>query len=105
MAADFLSGMFSPANWPMPAFRQAASDLLHGSGFWSWPEYQIPDPRIFLVILPALWLDWRQEKREDELFFLQWGPWMRAVLLAALLAALLLVSGSDQQVPFVYQGF
>jgi len=105
VAWEFLQGMFTPANWADPALRQAASDLLHGQGFWNWPGYNLPDPRVFLVILPALWLDWRQEKRQEELFFLQWRPWLQAVLLAVILAALLLVSRADQQVPFVYQGF
>ena len=104
-AWDYLLGIFSPANWADPALRKAASDLLHGKGFWAWPSYNLPDPRVFLVILPSLWLDWRQEKRQEELFFLQWRPWLQAALLAALLIALLLVSGADQQVPFVYQGF
>jgi len=104
-AWEYLTGMFTPSSWAAPAFRQAASDLLHGKGFWAWPSYNLPDPRLFLVILPALWLDWRQEKRQEELFFLAWRPWKQAVLLAAILAALLLVSGADQQVPFVYQGF
>jgi len=104
-AWDYLSGMINPSYWADPAFRLAASDLLNGKGFWSWPAFHIPDPRVFLVILPALWLDWRQEKGQEELFFLQWRPWMQAVLLAVILTALLLVSGADQQVPFVYQGF
>jgi len=104
-AWEYLVGMFTPANWAAPAFRQAASDLLHGKGFWAWPSYNLPDPRVFLVILPALWLDWRQEKRQEELFFLGWSRWKQAILLGAILATLLLVSGADQQVPFVYQGF
>ena len=64
-AWDYLVGMVSPGNWAYPALRQAGSDLLHGKGFWSWPEYNLPDPRIFLVLLPALWLDWRQEAKQD----------------------------------------
>jgi D-alanyl-lipoteichoic acid acyltransferase DltB (MBOAT superfamily) len=104
VAWEYLAGIFSPGNWAAPALRAAASDLLHGNGFWAWPEYGLPDPRILLVILPGLWLDWRQEVKE-ELFFLGWKPWGQALLLAAALLALLLVSGADQQVPFVYQGF
>jgi hypothetical protein len=100
----YLKGMVFPSNWADPALRQAASDLIHGKGFWAWPEYSLPDPRVFLVILPGLWLDWRQEKK-GELFFNGWRPWAQAALLAAALLALLLVSGADQQVPFVYQGF
>ena len=49
-------------------------------------------------------MDWRQEKQE-ELFFRAWGPWGQAALLAAAVLLLLLVSGADAQVPFVYQGF
>ncbi len=103
-AWEYLQGMFTPAQWASPALRQAASDLLRGRGFWSWPEYGLPDPRVFLVILPSLWLDWRQEKHE-ELFFRNWSPWGQAALLAAAVLLLLLVSGADAQVPFVYQGF
>ena len=101
----YLTGMLNPHNWADPNIRRAASDVLHGKGFWAWPSYNLPDPRIFLVILPGLWLDWRQEAKNDELFFQKWGKWGKALLLAAAILALLLVSGADQQVPFVYQGF
>ncbi len=104
-ALAYLGGMLNPANWADPALRRAASDLLHGKGFWGWPGYNLPDPRVFLVLLPGLWLDWRQEKYDEELFFLSWPVWAKALLLAAAILALLLVSGADQQVPFVYQGF
>jgi len=103
-AWEYLQGIFTPAQWASPALRQAASDLLRGRGFWSWPEYGLPDPRVFLVIVPSLWLDWRQEKQE-ELFFRNWSLWGQAALLAAAILLLLLVSGADAQVPFVYQGF
>jgi len=101
----YLQGIFTPAQWADPALRLAGSDLLRGRGFWSWPGYGLPDPRVFLALLPGLWLDWRQEKRQEELFFQAWGAWGQAVLLAAAILLLLLVSGADAQVPFVYQGF
>jgi len=97
--------MLTPGNWADPNLRRAASDLLHGKGFWGWPGYNLPDPRIFLVILPGLWLDWRQEQVNEDRFFQNWTPWGKALLLAAAILALLLISGADQQVPFVYQGF
>lgn len=101
----YLVSMFSPGQWEAMALRSAASDLVRGRGILSWPGYGLPDPRIFLVILPALWLDWRQEKNGDELFYLKWGIWPLAALLALAVLLLLLVSGADTQVPFVYQGF
>ena len=103
-AWSYLTSMLTPGNWAVPELRRAASDLIHGAGFWSWPGYNLPDPRILLVILPAVWLDWRQEVRE-ELFFLKWGKWGQTLLLLAAIVLLMLVSGADAQVPFVYQGF
>ena len=103
-AWDYLRGILTPAQWEAPAFWKARSDLLGGRGILSWPEYGLPDPRVFLVILPSLWLDWRQEVK-DELFFRNWRPWGQAALLALAILLLLLVSGADAQVPFVYQGF
>jgi hypothetical protein len=97
--------MFTPSQWADPALRRAASDLLRGKGFWAWPAYNLPDPRIFLTILPALWLDWRQEVLDQELFFRKWGVWGQVLLLVGALLLLLLVSGADAEVPFVYQGF
>lgn len=104
-AREYLAGMLTPSQWADPNLRRAASDILHGKGFWAWPQYNLPDPRIFLVILPGLWLDWRQEKHNAEVFFKKWSPWGKALLWAAAILALLLVSGADQQAPFVYQGF
>jgi len=104
-ALDYFTSMLSPSNWADPALRRAASDIIRGKGFWAWPKYNLPDPRIFLVILPGLWLDWLQEKDNKELFYQNWKTWGKAALLAAALLALLLISGADQQVPFVYQGF
>ena len=103
-AWSYFTSLVTPSNWAAPELRRAASDLIHGAGFWSWPAYNLPDPRIFLVILPALWLDWRQEVKE-ELFFLKWRKWGQTLLLLAAVLLLILVSGADAQVPFVYQGF
>jgi D-alanyl-lipoteichoic acid acyltransferase DltB (MBOAT superfamily) len=101
----YLVSMLSRGQWEAMALRPAAADLLRGRGILSWPGYGLPDPRIFLVILPALWLDMQQEKNGDELFYLQWSIWPLAGLLALAMLLLLLVSGADTQVPFVYQGF
>jgi hypothetical protein len=65
----------------------------------------MPDPRPFFLILPALWLDWRQEVKKDEVFFLKWKPLWQAIFLAGAILVILFISGADNQVPFVYQGF
>ncbi|HKJ27488.1 MAG TPA: hypothetical protein VJ965_07610, partial [Anaerolineales bacterium] len=85
--------------------KRAILNVLNGKGILAWPEYNMPDPRVFLVLLPGLWLDWRQEQVNEDRFFQNWTPWGKALLLAAAILALLLISGADQQVPFVYQGF
>jgi D-alanyl-lipoteichoic acid acyltransferase DltB (MBOAT superfamily) len=103
-AFDFVKGIVSPSNWVDPAFTLAWRDLSTRKRFWLWPEHGLPDPRPFFILLPALWLDWMQERR-DELFFLKWKRWGQAIILAIALLLILAASGADNQVPFVYQGF
>jgi D-alanyl-lipoteichoic acid acyltransferase DltB (MBOAT superfamily) len=104
IAIAYVKGILGPSFWVDPAFTLAWRDLFTKKRFWLWPEYGLPDPRPFFVLLPALWLDWMQERR-GELFFLKWKRWGQAFLLAIALLVILAASGADNQVPFVYQGF
>jgi len=61
--------------------------------------------RVFVVILPALWLDWVQYRRGDELVFLRWRRLAQAALLALAILAIFLATQTDTGAPFVYQGF
>jgi D-alanyl-lipoteichoic acid acyltransferase DltB (MBOAT superfamily) len=103
-ALDFIKGIITPGNWVDPAFTLGWRDLFTKKRFWLWPEHGLPDPRPFFILLPALWLDFIQERR-GELFFLKWRRWGQVVLLALALLIILAASGADNQVPFVYQGF
>jgi D-alanyl-lipoteichoic acid acyltransferase DltB (MBOAT superfamily) len=103
-AMDYVRGIVTPGNWVDPAFSLAWRNLFTKKRFWLWPEHGLPDPRPFFIILPALWLDFIQERR-GELFFLKWKLGWRAVLLAVALLVILAASGADNQVPFEYQGF
>jgi alginate O-acetyltransferase complex protein AlgI len=104
VAVDYLKGIVTPSRWVDPAFTLAWRDLFTKKRFWLWPEHGLPDPRPFFVLIPALWLDFIQERR-GEFFFLKWKQWGQVVLLALALLAILAASGADNQVPFVYQGF
>jgi alginate O-acetyltransferase complex protein AlgI len=104
VAFDYIKGIVTPSHWVDPAFTLAWRDLFTKKRFWLWPEHGLPDPRPFFVLLPALWLDFMQERR-GEMFFLKWKQWGQVALLAMALLVILASSGADNQVPFVYQGF
>jgi D-alanyl-lipoteichoic acid acyltransferase DltB (MBOAT superfamily) len=70
----------------------------------TWRGWGAPDPRIVLLLAVGLSLDWTQYRTGDEAVFLGWPRLVRASLLAAAVAALLLVP-YDSRAPFVYQGF
>ncbi len=65
----------------------------------------LPDSRVFLVILPALWIDWVQRRHGDELRILAWPRPARAAVLAVTVLAILLFSLAQVSEPFIYQGF
>lgn len=92
-----LVALFSAAE-PGPAW----AFLTHLFSFtpWRWP-----DSRVFLMILPSVWLDFRQLRSGDELFFLRWPLFWRAAFLALAGGAIFLFSRSGIPAPFVYQGF
>jgi hypothetical protein len=71
----------------------------------SWREFGFPDLRIFLVLIPALWLDWNQHRRKSEIFFMDWPNWAKGLFLAMVVLAILLLSFGETSAPFVYQGF
>jgi len=79
--------------------------LDYWQGMLDFSDLRRPTVRVFVVILPALWLDWVQYRRGDELVFLRWPRLAQAALLALAILALFLTSQVDTGAPFVYQGF
>jgi alginate O-acetyltransferase complex protein AlgI len=79
--------------------------LEYWQGMLDFSDMRRPTVRVFVVILPALWLDWVQYRRGDELVFLRWPRLVQATLLALAILALFLVAQTDTGAPFVYQGF
>lgn len=71
----------------------------------SWPGGGLPDSRVFLVMIPAFWLDWVQYRHKNEFAFLPWPRLARATLLAVAVLAVFLFSRAQINEPFIYQGF
>jgi D-alanyl-lipoteichoic acid acyltransferase DltB (MBOAT superfamily) len=104
-AKRYFAGIIIPSHWFKPDFLWM-SEVFKGhlpvSDVYGW---NIPDPRIFLVLVPAILLDWAQYRHKDELIFLKWPRWVQAALLALVTLGLFLASFADSAAPFVYQGF
>lgn len=92
-----LVALFSAAE---PGQALAFLSRLFSSAPWHWP-----DSRVFLMVLPSAWLDFRQLRTGDELFFLRYPPLRLAAFLALAGWAVFLFSRSGIPAPFVYQGF
>lgn len=107
VAEKYVKGFLGYSFWtlPNPDLSIQIDRLLSGSGMIDWKQWLFPDMRIPLIFFPALWLDWIQERHQDELVFLRWGKWGRGFILAIAILALMLVSGANNQIPFIYQGF
>jgi alginate O-acetyltransferase complex protein AlgI len=91
------------------AFAFFAADIPVALAYWrgllNWSNLSLPSPQVFLILIPAVWLDWVEE-RGGEFAFLGWPRLAQATLLAIAVLALFLISQSDlQSPPFVYQGF
>ena len=64
-----------------------------------------PDLRILILVVPSLWLDWQQWRRQDETFMLSWPLLARSGALALALIAITISLSPNGGAPFVYQGF
>jgi len=57
------------------------------------------------VLIPAIWLDWIQYDKAEEVFFLRQKQVVQAALLATAIVLILVVTSSGAGQPFVYQAF
>lgn len=67
--------------------------------------WQLPDSRVFLMMIPAFFIDILQYRSKNEVVFLSYPLFMRALLLAVALPAIFLFSRTNIPAAFVYQGF
>ena len=75
------------------------------AGLFNWNAIVLPNSRIFLLIIPALWIDWQQYRHKNEVVFQNWKLLPRAAVLAAAIIAILLSAFPQTPQPFIYQGF
>jgi len=68
-------------------------------------QWILPDSRVFIVIIPSLWIDFLQYRSKNELVFLSKPLLSRSCLLAVAVLVIFLFSQSKMPTPFIYQGF
>lgn len=105
MTGAYLKELFSLSNWVIPDIPRVIKYIVLNFEIPEWNTWLIPDIRFLIPLLPGLLLDWLQEKHQDETFFLAWGKWQQASLLAGAMLAILLATGASEFAPFVYQAF
>jgi len=104
-AWHYLSRMFTPSAWAKPDLWLLRRYLAGNAPIDNWADFKLPDVRVLLALIPALWLDWNQHRYKSETFFMNWPAWTKGLFLAVVVLALLLLSFADIGAPFIYQGF
>ena len=83
-----------------------ALDYWRGMFDWTYPVIRF---RRILLCLPFLALvvalDWVQYRYQDEAPFLRWPRLVQASLLAVSMFLIAIITQTDYEEPFVYQGF
>jgi D-alanyl-lipoteichoic acid acyltransferase DltB (MBOAT superfamily) len=102
---QYLVRMLTPSAWIKPDFWLLRMYLTGKTHVSSWTEFKLPDLRIFIMLVPALVLDWKQYRHKDETFLSRWPVWAKALFLAVLVLVIFLLSLAETGAPFVYQGF
>ncbi len=72
---------------------------------FDWSELTSPNTRLLWLVVPSLWIEWRQFSTGNELFFLQGSIWKKTMLLSLALVLVILFSLGGMSHPFVYQVF
>lgn len=104
-AGDFLKVILSPTSWVIPDIPRVIKYIVLTFSIPEWESWLIPNLRILIPLVLSLGLDVIQERKEDEVFFLRWGKWQQAGLLAAAILAIFFATGASGMAPFVYQAF
>lgn len=98
--------VFSLSIWSLALLRLPIDQALR---FWqqllTGPLGALPNDRLFLLMIPSLWLDWMQSQHGDDRAFLHWPRPARVALLTATVLFCLAMAGAVAPAAFVYQGF
>jgi len=70
-----------------------------------WSETTMPNIRLVLLVVPGLWIEWRQFRTDNELFFLDATMLKKVLFLGLALLMVVLYSMGGMSQPFVYQVF
>ena len=105
VAWQYLVRVVTPSAWIKPNFWLLRMYLIGKVHVASWTDFNFPDIRVFILLIPALLLDWRQSHHKDETFFTKWPVWGKALFLAVLTLVVVLLSFAETGAPFIYQGF
>jgi alginate O-acetyltransferase complex protein AlgI len=105
IAWQYLVRMLTLSDWIKPNFWLLRMYLIGKTHVNSWTEFNLPDIRVFILLIPALLLDWKQSQHKDETFFTKWPGWGKALFLAVLILVVVLLAFAETGTPFIYQGF
>ena len=93
----------------LAAFAVFSMDLRVAGQFFqqllSFDRWTLPSSRVFLVMIPSLWIDYVQGRHRDDLATPAWPRPARAGLMALAMLLLFLFSQTTVSEPFIYQGF
>jgi len=75
------------------------------SRIFDWSDLRVPNLRLLILAAPGLWIEWRQFRTGNELYFMEGAKLKRAILLGLALLLVVLYSIGGISKPFVYQAF
>jgi D-alanyl-lipoteichoic acid acyltransferase DltB (MBOAT superfamily) len=104
-AKRFLAGLVLPSHWAAPDWlwlHEVLVGHLPPDNVYGW---NIPDPRIILVLVLAILLDLAHNKNKNELFFRTWPRWAQVTISVLAGLGILMLAFSDTTAPFIYTGF
>ena len=83
----------------------ASTALAYWRQLFDWSEITKPNIRLLWLVLPGLWIEWRQFRTDNELFFMEGSQGKKVLLMGLALVLVVLYSLGGMSRPFVYQAF
>jgi alginate O-acetyltransferase complex protein AlgI len=104
-AKRYFAGLILPSHWAAPDWLWLHEVWVGNLPLQNIYGWNIPDPRIILVLIPAMLLDWAQNHKRDELMFFKWPKSVRILAYVFGIFGIIMAAFSDAGIPFVYQGY